>query len=88
MCFEIFEAYTLKYLRALFRLWQRVREESGGSGRMGGEDDDGVRVAGRAIAMRKVCVHAGGSCRGQQAWVLGRVFRCWVCLIGGRRTMR
>ena len=56
----------------------RAREESGGSGRMGGEDDDGVRAAGdgvRAagskIAMRKVCVHAGSSSRGQDSAGLG-----------------
>ena len=62
--------------------WQRAREESGGSGRMGGEDEDGsgrmggendegVRAAGSGIAMRKVCVHAGSSSRGQDSAGLG-----------------
>ena len=51
--------------------WQRAREESNGSGRMGGEDDEGVRAAGSGTAMRKVCVHAGSSSRGQDSAGLG-----------------
>jgi len=79
--------------------WQRAREESGGSGRMGGEDEDGsgrmggendegVRAAGRLRCGKFACMR--GVLRGvrtAQAWVMGRMFRCWVWLDRGE-TMR
>jgi len=46
-------------------------EDEDGSGRMGGEDNEGVRAAGSGIAMRKVCVHAGSFSRGQDSAGLG-----------------
>jgi len=72
--------------------WQRAREESGGSGRMGGEDEDG---SGRMGGEDDEGVRAAGSgigavlpgVRTAQAWLMGRMFRCWVWLDRGE-TMR
>ena len=62
--------------------WVGAREESGSSsGRIDGEDDDGLcagmrgdrgLAAGSGIAMRKVCARAGGFRRGDSSGLLSR----------------
>ena len=77
------------YTRLLRLLRRRVLED--GSGRMGGENDEGVRAAGSGIAMRKVCMHMRAvlpGVRTAQAWVMGRMFGCWVWLDRGETMHR